>query len=329
MGRSPETGAAMVAGADRRLAETAIPNRPVSGMTELHGATSNTGMLRLPLLTVGIRIRACMPRKHVSQVNVDCADSMLFHEGQKRSAGAFPVFSNPLLSCEMKKTMSGMYSTSQRSLGKNLRVTRKKMGLTISEVSKLTGLACSTISKVENDQMSPTYDKLTQLATGLQIDIASLFQAKGVSNTTVTARHSVDRPKDRILVKAGKYSYWYLNTAVSQKTMTPMLGRTKYKTLAEFGDYVRHPGEEFVFVVEGKIAVHTEHYEPVVLSKGDSLYIDSSMGHAYLAVDDYPCLFLSICTGGIVDKRFEPSKNALSKTQSGKVAKAPKPSARG
>jgi hypothetical protein len=28
MGRSPETGAAMVAGADRRLAEAAVPNRP-------------------------------------------------------------------------------------------------------------------------------------------------------------------------------------------------------------------------------------------------------------------------------------------------------------
>jgi len=206
----------------------------------------------------------------------------------------------------MVEKVVDMNKTSKRSLGKNLRTTRKKLGLTISEVSGLTGLACSTISKVENDQMSLTYDKLSQLANGLQTDIASLFQADGASNDTVTARHSVDRPKDRIALKAGQYSYWYLNTALRNKTMTPMLGRTKYKTLDEFGDYIRHPGEEFLFVIEGKVAVHTEHYEPVVLSKGDSLYIDSSMGHAYLAADDGPCQFVSVCTGAISEKRFEP-----------------------
>ncbi len=215
-----------------------------------------------------------------------------------------------------------MNTLSKQSLGKNLRLTRKRLGLTISEVSKLTGLACSTISKVENDQMSLTYDKLSQLAAGLQIDVASLFQADGAGVTTVTARHNVERPKDRALVKAGKYFYWYLNTAVSRKMMTPMLGRTKYRTLEEFGDYVRHPGEEFLFVIEGKIAVHTEHYEPVVLRKGDSLYIDSSMGHAYLALDDGPCLFISVCTGGIGDRRFELPQKPPPKSPSRNKARA-------
>jgi len=208
-----------------------------------------------------------------------------------------------------------MKKSLRASLGKNLRSTRKKLGLTISDVHKLTGLACSTISKVESDQMSLTYDKLSQLATGLQIDIASLFNADDAS-TNVTARHSVERPKDRISVQAGKYIYWYLNTALRHKTMTPMLGRTKYRTLDEFGDYIRHPGEEFLLVIEGKIAVHTEQYEPVMLSKGDSLYIDSSMGHAYLAADDSPCLFVSVCTGDISDSRFDPLTKAGTKLPS-------------
>jgi transcriptional regulator with XRE-family HTH domain len=221
----------------------------------------------------------------------------------------------------MVKTVVDMNPISKRSLGENLHAIRKKLGLTISEVSKLTGLACSTISKVENDQMSLTYDKLSQLANGLRIDIASLFQADGAGNDSVMARHSVERPKDRIAVKAGKYFYWYLNTALTQKTMTPMLGRTKYKTLEEFGDYIRHPGEEFLLVLEGRVAVYTEHYEPVVLSKGDSLYIDSSMGHAYLAADDKPCQFVSVCTGDMGDRRFEPLKKMSPKSQSPSRAK--------
>ena len=42
-----------------------------------------------------------------------------------------------------------------------------------------------------------------------------------------------------------------------------MLGLTSFKSIEEFGDLIRHPGEVFVFVIEGKVAVHTEHYEPV------------------------------------------------------------------
>jgi len=164
--------------------------------------------------------------------------------------------------------------------------------------------------------MSLTYDKLSQLATGLHIDIAGLFHTDGASSNPVMARHNVERSKDRTPLKAGQYVYWYLNTGLTHKTMTPMLGRTKYRSMEQFGDYIRHPGEEFVFVVEGKVAVHTEHYEAVVLSKGDSLYFDSTMGHAYLAVDDGPCLFVSVCTGSMSEKRFEPLKKLSSKSKS-------------
>jgi transcriptional regulator with XRE-family HTH domain len=196
-----------------------------------------------------------------------------------------------------------MKSSSKVSLGQNLRKLRKKLGLTISEVNELTGLASSTISKVENDRMSLTYDKLYQLAAGLQIDIASLFQPKAANS--VTARYAVDRPKDRLRVTAGKYDYWYLSTSVKLKAMTPMLGRTRYKSIEEFGDYIRHPGEEFIFVTDGKIVVHTEYYEPVVLNMGDSLYLDSSMGHAYLAGDEGPCQFVSVCTGDTEEGQLE------------------------
>ena len=42
-----------------------------------------------------------------------------------------------------------------------------------------------------------------------------------------------------------------------------------------------HSGEEFVYVLKGRVAVHTEHYETVMLEAGDSLYMDSQMAHTY------------------------------------------------
>ena len=64
--------------------------------------------------------------------------------------------------------------------------------------------------------------------------------------------------------------------------MVPVVGTLHTRSLEEFGEWVRHQGEEFVYVLRGKVELHTEHYEPVVLAAGDSAYFDSSMGHAYL-----------------------------------------------
>ncbi|TGW05268.1 XRE family transcriptional regulator, partial [Mesorhizobium sp. M2D.F.Ca.ET.145.01.1.1] len=47
----------------------------------------------------------------------------------------------------------------QPNLGDCLRSLRKRHGWTLQEVSTLTGVAVSTLSKVENDQMSLSYDK--------------------------------------------------------------------------------------------------------------------------------------------------------------------------
>ena len=59
-----------------------------------------------------------------------------------------------------------------------------------------------------------------------------------------------------------------------------------FPALQEFGELVHHAGEEYIYVLKGKIIVTTEFYDPVTLGEGESIYIDSNMGHAYLAADD-------------------------------------------
>ena len=38
-------------------------------------------------------------------------------------------------------------------------------------------------------------------------------------------------------------------------------------------------------MLDGRIEVHTEFYDPVVLEQGESIYIDSQMGHAYVVAE--------------------------------------------
>ena len=60
-------------------------------------------------------------------------------------------------------------------------------------------------------------------------------------------------------------------------TMIPVLTRVRAKTIEEFGELVRHSGEEYIHVLEGRAEVHTEFYDPIVLEAGESVYIDSNM----------------------------------------------------
>ena len=67
--------------------------------------------------------------------------------------------------------------------------------------------------------------------------------------------------------------------------MIPVITKIRAKSVEQFGELVHHAGEEYIYVLKGSIAVVTDFYDPVTLREGESIYIDSSMGHAYLAAD--------------------------------------------
>ena len=60
-------------------------------------------------------------------------------------------------------------------LGQRVRAIRLSQNLTLEEASKRTGLARSTLSKIENEQISPTFSAVNKLVHGLGIDIPQLF----------------------------------------------------------------------------------------------------------------------------------------------------------
>jgi transcriptional regulator with XRE-family HTH domain len=180
-------------------------------------------------------------------------------------------------------------------LGVALRNLRKERGWTLQEVSDRTGVAVSTLSKAENDQMSLTYDKLVQLTEGLGVDISLLF-ASSFSAVVEDNRWNVNRIGDGRFISTPAYDHFYLNTDVADKRFVPVLVEVRARSLAEFGDLVRHSGEEFAFVVEGTIIVHGEGREPVTLQPGESIYLDSRVGHAFVGVGEGPCRMLSVCS---------------------------------
>ena len=59
-------------------------------------------------------------------------------------------------------------------LGLRVRELRKARDWTLEQAAKQAGLARATLSKIENGQMSPTYEALKKLAVGLGISVPQL-----------------------------------------------------------------------------------------------------------------------------------------------------------
>ena len=173
--------------------------------------------------------------------------------------------------------------TRHPTLGSLLRSLRARSGWTLKEMSQRTSIPVSTLSKVEHDRLTLTYDKLVQLSQRLNIRISELFADAGDSiEPAVTARRSIGLTDDAVRVNTKNYDYYYLCPELRRKRMIPILTRIRAKNEQEFGDLVRHSGEEYIYVLEGSIKVITEFYDPVELNVGESIYIDSNMGHAYV-----------------------------------------------
>src|SRR5262245_57189904 len=172
----------------------------------------------------------------------------------------------------------------QPTLGTLLRKLRARNDWTLKEMSERTGIPVSTLSKVEHDRLTLTYDKLQQLSQRLNIRMSELFaESNTAPDSPVTARRSIGRIDRAVRVNTKNYDYYYLCPELRRKRMIPILTRIRAKSVAEFGELVHHSGEEYIYVLEGRVEIHTDFYDPLVLETGESIYIDSNMGHAYVA----------------------------------------------
>ncbi|MCV6628120.1 MAG: XRE family transcriptional regulator [Cellvibrionaceae bacterium] len=170
-------------------------------------------------------------------------------------------------------------------LGKRLKEIRLANNLTLEEASQLTGLARSTLSKIENEQISPTFQAVQKLTKGLGIDIPQLFVSPS-EGPGANGRRDVTPAGSGKAHPTSTYEHELLATNIRHKKMVPFKCTVRARSFAEFDDWVRHEGEEFMLVLSGEVEVHTEFYEPLRLAEGDSMYYDATMGHCLVSTSE-------------------------------------------
>ncbi|HBY87391.1 MAG TPA: transcriptional regulator [Colwellia sp.] len=178
------------------------------------------------------------------------------------------------------------------TIGVQLKAIRTENKLTLEEASKRTGLARSTLSKIENEQISPTFSVMQKLASGLNIELPQLFTKP--KETKVTGRRDVTLGGQGKPHATLTYEHELLATQLRNKKMMPYKSRVHARNFEHFGDWVRHEGEEFLLVLEGEVQLLTEFYEPATLVVGDSAYYDATMGHLVISTSKEDALILWI-----------------------------------
>ncbi|MEO9820777.1 MAG: XRE family transcriptional regulator [Paracoccaceae bacterium] len=162
-------------------------------------------------------------------------------------------------------------------LGARVRDLRKARSWTLEYAASQAGLARSTLSKIENGQMSPTYEALKKLAIGLDISVPQLFTPP--QEGQVNGRLAVTKSGEGNAQATVTYEHELLAETLTKKKMLPYRARIRARDIAEFNGWVRHDGEEFLYVLTGVVSLYTEFYEPIEMRRGDSAYYDATMGH--------------------------------------------------
>lgn len=177
---------------------------------------------------------------------------------------------------------------------RRLKDLRLSNGLTLDDLAQQSGVSISTISKIENQQQNPSFETVLRVSRALKINFIHMLEPPPEKPANMARRvitHAAQAPK----YPSEYYDYLAHATELSAKTMVPLVMRVKSRSVPPLEEWSVHDGEEFVYVLDGTLELHTEQYAPATLHKGDSCYLDSTMRHAYVSKSKADASIIAIC----------------------------------
>jgi transcriptional regulator with XRE-family HTH domain len=177
----------------------------------------------------------------------------------------------------------------------------KNIAARIKDLREIAGISPETLAKEVNVSRE-TYVQYESGAVDIPVSfIYSIAQRLGVEMSDLLTGES-PRLHVYALTRKGKgvgvertrrYTYQSLAYNFMHKKGEPFLVTVDPESASTPGEVNSHPGQEFTYVLEGKLKVTIDGHE-VVLDEGDSLYFDATYGHAMQALDGKPARFLAV-----------------------------------
>ncbi len=188
---------------------------------------------------------------------------------------------------------------SKQTVGSRLRSLRRGKKVTLKQLSDASGIPLSTLSKIELGQATIGYDKLMAISIALDVDMSLVLRPDSTDINSADFAGSIlhaDARKYEEYVSEN-YQHHFLFSDVSNKSMVPLIVTLFSRSVDDFAEFIRHPGQEFTHVLSGAAKIMFENGTSIDLKKGESAYFDSSIGHVYLSTSKAPARVLAVCSG--------------------------------
>jgi transcriptional regulator with XRE-family HTH domain len=180
-----------------------------------------------------------------------------------------------------------------QEIGQRIKALRSDRQWTLQALSRRSKVSISALSKIENAQVAASFDTLLRIARGFGLGFDAMLN--GAPPRRPAARFTLTRGGAGLFFSTDMYEYEVHSAELRQKHMIPLHMEVKARQLSDLTRWSSHEGEEFIYVLKGRIELHTEFHAPALLDAGDSAYIDSKMRHAFLNRGKGKAEMLSLC----------------------------------
>ena len=164
------------------------------------------------------------------------------------------------------------------SLGERVRIVREKRELSLRDISQRTDIHVDVLTQIEKGDITPPLGRITKLAKSLEMKIGYFISGEGKKAYTVVkkADRKVISRFDSKKVERFGYEYESLAPHKRDRHMEPFLMTLAPSEIED--ERSSHEGQEFIFVLEGKMEVRLGD-ESHILEEGDAIYYDSTVPH--------------------------------------------------
>ena len=171
-------------------------------------------------------------------------------------------------------------------LGAKIKQMRNQLNLTQEELADRCELTKGYISQLENNLNSPSIATLTDILSALGSNLAEFFREETEEKIVFSKNEFIEKDTDGVLLN------WLIPNA-QKNMMEPILVELTENT--ETAGDIPHEGEEFGYVLEGKIAIilGNKHH---LCKKGEAFYYSASKPHSILNKGKGKAKFLWIST---------------------------------
>ncbi|TVQ77804.1 MAG: cupin domain-containing protein [Bradymonadales bacterium] len=170
------------------------------------------------------------------------------------------------------------------ALGKRIQSLRNERSFSLEDLSRESEISVAELESYEADLSAPRIAHLVRLSKALHVNVADFFRERPATKDFEISR-AKGRTRRSPLVSPSdsgvkEYQYEALTSSDGSQHMDAYLIELPPFQAERPHPDQSHPGEEFVYVIEGQIEGHING-QHIVLEAGDSIYFRSKSSHSF------------------------------------------------